>query len=84
MRPVQLDDRDLERIEEISAETDLMRALSTQLEPDQLEALRARVLDERDYAEIARELDCSPSVVRKRVSRALGILRRSLEANGNG
>jgi RNA polymerase sigma-70 factor, ECF subfamily len=82
MRPVTLDDRDLERVEEISAETDLVQTLSAQLEPDQLDALRARVLDDREYAEIARELECSASVVRKRVSRALGILRRSLEANG--
>jgi RNA polymerase sigma-70 factor (ECF subfamily) len=34
MRPVVLDDRDLERVEEISAETDLMRELALRLEPD--------------------------------------------------
>jgi RNA polymerase sigma factor (sigma-70 family) len=76
MRPVVLDDRDLERVEEISAETDLMRELAVRLEPDQLQALQARVLDEREYAEIAAQLKCSESVVRKRVSRALGVLRR--------
>jgi RNA polymerase sigma factor (sigma-70 family) len=83
MQPVVLDDRDLELVEEISAETDLMRELAARLEPDQLEALRARVLDEREYAEIAAQLKCSESVVRKRVSRALGALRRAMEASSN-
>lgn len=32
MQPVVLDDRDLERVEEISAETDLMRELASRLE----------------------------------------------------
>lgn len=83
MRPVVLDDRDLERVEEISAETDLMRELAVRLEPDQLQALQARVLDEREYAEIAAQLECSESVVRKRVSRALGVLRRAMEGTSN-
>jgi RNA polymerase sigma factor (sigma-70 family) len=83
MRPVVLDDRDLERVEEISAQTDLMRELALLLEPDQLQALQARVLDEREYAEIAAQLKCSESVVRKRVSRALGVLRRAMEGTSN-
>jgi RNA polymerase sigma factor (sigma-70 family) len=83
MRPVVLDDRDLERVEEISAETDLMRELALRLEPDQLQALQARVLDGREYAEIAAQLKCSESVVRKRVSRALGVLRRAMEGTSN-
>ena len=81
MRPVLLDDRDLERVEEISAETDLMRELALRLDPDQLQALQARVLEEREYAEIAAQLKCSESVVRKRVSRALGVLRSAMEGN---
>jgi RNA polymerase sigma factor (sigma-70 family) len=83
MRPVVLDDRDLEQVEEISAETDLMRELAVRLEPDQLQALQARVLDDREYAEIAAQLKCSESVVRKRVSRALGVLRRAMEGTSN-
>ena len=81
MQPLVLDDRDLERVAEISAETDLLRELALLLDPDQLQALRARVLDERDYAEIAAQLKCSESVVRKRVSRALGVLRSVMEGN---
>ena len=50
------------------------------LPPDQLEALRLRVIDERDYDEIARELRCSEAVVRKRVSRGLATLRARVES----
>jgi RNA polymerase sigma factor (sigma-70 family) len=45
------------------------------LDPDQAGAVRARVIDEVDYDEIARRLRVSPSVVRKRVSRGLAVLR---------
>lgn len=83
MRRVALDDRDLERVAEISAETDLLKELAARLEPDQFLALRARVLDEREYADIAAQFRCSESVVRKRVSRALGVLRRAMEVTGN-
>lgn len=83
MRPVALDDRDLERVEEISAEVDLLEQLASQLEPGQLAALCARVLDGREYSDIAAEMKCSESVVRKRVSRALGVLRRALEVSGS-
>jgi RNA polymerase sigma-70 factor (ECF subfamily) len=84
MQPLLLDDRDLQRIEEISAETDILAELAAILPADQLSALRARVIDEWDYGTIARELSCSEAVVRKRVSRALKTLRNStLEAEGN-
>jgi RNA polymerase sigma-70 factor (ECF subfamily) len=49
-----------------------------ELPPEHAEALRARVLDERPYAEIAGALRCSEAVVRQRVSRGLGRLRRRL------
>jgi RNA polymerase sigma-70 factor (ECF subfamily) len=45
------------------------------------EAVKARVVDERGYGEIAAELRCSELVVRKRVSRGLGRLRRHLEGS---
>jgi RNA polymerase sigma-70 factor (ECF subfamily) len=78
--PVAIDDRDIERVLELSAETDMLITLAAQLPAEQFEALRARVLDERDYGDIARQLDCSPAVVRKRVSRAIATLRRATEA----
>jgi RNA polymerase sigma factor (sigma-70 family) len=84
MQPLVLDDADLRRIEEISAETDVLAELSRALPPEQYAALRARVIDESDYPTIARDLRCSEAVVRKRVSRALKTLRATtLEADGN-
>jgi len=74
MEPLVLDDTDLALVEELS-ETDVVNQLADLLPADQLEALRARVIDERGYDEIARDLDCSEAVVRKRVSRALRTLR---------
>jgi RNA polymerase sigma factor (sigma-70 family) len=74
LEPLVLDDADLALVEELS-ESDVINALADLLPPDQLEALRARVIDERDYEEIARDLECSEAVVRKRVSRALRTLR---------
>jgi RNA polymerase sigma-70 factor (ECF subfamily) len=49
--------------------------LIDELPPDQREAVRAHVLDDRSYSEMAAAADTSESVVRKRVSRGLGTLR---------
>lgn len=84
MRPVILEDSDLVRIQEISAEISLVEELEAQLPTEQVQALCARVLDERDYPDIASELRCSEAVVRKRVSRALRTLRHNaVEANND-
>ena len=69
-----LDDADLALVDELS-ETDIVKELADVLPADQLQALRLRVIDEREYDEIARDLQCSEAVVRKRVSRALHTLR---------
>jgi RNA polymerase sigma factor (sigma-70 family) len=85
MQPLVLEDSDLRRIDEISAETDILEELARVLPADQLAALRARVFDEADYPAIAERLRCSEAVVRKRVSRALRTLRTTTatEAEGN-
>jgi RNA polymerase sigma-70 factor (ECF subfamily) len=57
-----------------------VEALLARLPSPQREAVRARVIDERGYAEIATELRCSESVVRKRVSRGLAALRTEMES----
>lgn len=75
IEPLELSDRDLVAVEDAAADADLLNQLRDRLPPDQLEALTARVIDGRDYAEIARQLQTSQSVVRKRVSRALAHLR---------
>ncbi len=76
--PLVLEDHDIERIVEIADRTDIASELARHLPADQATALHARVLDERPYADIARELRCSEAVVRKRVSRALKTLRTSI------
>lgn len=53
--------------------------LLARLPSDQREAVRARILDERSYADIAGQLETSELVVRKRVSRGLRRLRAELE-----
>jgi DNA-directed RNA polymerase specialized sigma24 family protein len=50
-----------------------------ELPDDQQVAVRARVIDERGYPDIAKDLRCSEAVVRKRVSRGLGTIRTRLE-----
>jgi RNA polymerase sigma-70 factor (ECF subfamily) len=70
----------IELIEElVAAEGDaIVAAWLADLPADEAQALRARVLDEREYADIASDLRCSEAVVRKRVSRGLGRLRRRM------
>jgi len=55
-----------------------LRALEA-LPADQREAVTARVLSEREYREVAMELECSESVVRQRVSRGLRALHERLK-----
>ena len=54
---------------------DVALQLVSELPPDQREAVRAHVLDDRDYGDIAREQVTSEATVRKRVSRGLHALR---------
>ena len=58
----------------------LTRALDT-VRPDQAAAIRARVLEERDYGEIARAFETTPDVIRARVSRGLKTMQRLLGDN---
>ena len=68
MAPLVLTD---ETVERIAALDRTALALVEELPGDQQDAVRARVIDERDYADIAKDLRCSEAVVRKRVSRGL-------------
>ena len=79
MAPLRIDDDDLERIERLAGGEDVADGLLDGLAPDQRDAVRARILEERSYEEIAGALRCSPAVVRKRVSRGLARLRDQLE-----
>lgn len=79
--PRALTDDDLERIDALRDGRDDgdLTVLLAGLPDDQREALEARVLEERDYTEIAASLAVSEAVVRKRVSRGLAFLRGQLE-----
>lgn len=79
---LEFDDADTEQIERLAAvlpvATPALDLLERLPEP-QREAIRARMLDEQEYPEIARNLQCSEAVVRQRVSRGLRTLREGLE-----
>ena len=73
-----LDDDDLERIDRLMT-TEWASTLLAALPADQEQAVRARVVEERSYEQIAATMRCSPSVVRKRVSRGLATMRAAIE-----
>jgi RNA polymerase sigma factor (sigma-70 family) len=78
MPPLALDDDAIGRIERAGSD-DRAAELLDGLPEDQREAVVARVVGERGYGEIASELQCSESVVRKRVSRGLATMRLRLK-----
>lgn len=79
LEPVAIADSDLELVDELVGMDERLQELTRELPAEQREAVMARVVQERSYAEIAAELQCSKSVVRQRVSRALKTLRSDLE-----
>ena len=77
-----LHDFEYDRIEELAGVHDLaghVRDAFDGLGSEQREALRLRIVEERPYAEVARELGVSEQTARARVSRALHALRESQE-----
>lgn len=70
---------ELKRIEALASLDGQSLALLDALPEGQREAVRAHVLDERSYGDIAGELQTSQLVIRKRVSRGLSTLKRQLE-----
>jgi RNA polymerase sigma factor (sigma-70 family) len=72
-----VEDDDLTRVLELAADHESERLLAG-LPVDERVAVCARVIEEREYGEIARLLGCSEMVVRKRVSRGLARLRAAL------
>jgi RNA polymerase sigma factor (sigma-70 family) len=76
MQPIQLDDEAIEILETMAraAAVELLETLG----PEQRDAIKAHHVEDRGYAEIAAELRCSESVIRKRVSRGLASLQAGL------
>lgn len=73
-----LDDDTAESISRLSSREDRATLALAGLPPEQQHAIEARVLQQRDYADIAGQLQCSEAVVRQRVSRGLRTLRTRL------
>ena len=77
--PEVLDDDDLARGDELASAPDQpVLRLGEQLPKAQREAVRSRVIEERDYGDIAQTLNCSELVARQRVSRGLSRLRHQM------
>jgi RNA polymerase sigma-70 factor (ECF subfamily) len=64
----------------LESESAVVEAWLSDLPVEQREAVRRRVLADEDYEAIAFELECSPAVIRQRVSRGLAALRKGLES----
>jgi len=79
MAPVVVDEELLERVEAIASLNGTVLGLLDELPEPVRAAVSGRVVQEREYLELARSLECSPSVVRQRVSRGLARLRDRLE-----
>jgi RNA polymerase sigma-70 factor (ECF subfamily) len=82
LEPLVLDDADLARVQETvraAGEESELDAAVQALPAAQRDALLARVVDERPYAEIAAQMACSELLVRQRVSRGLRTLRSRME-----
>ena len=79
MEPVPLGAEDIEMIRWLGEE--VATQMVDELPEDQRDVIRAHVLDDQGYAEIARSRHLSEATVRKRVSRGLRVLRE--RAGGN-
>lgn len=75
LEPLELDDRDLRRIVDIAASDEALEALRAHVPAVEWQALRARVIEDEPYADLASRLGCSEALVRKRVSKARTQLR---------
>jgi RNA polymerase sigma factor (sigma-70 family) len=73
-----LDDHASEAIARLMEGGEEATVALARLPKEQRRAIHARVVQDRDYAEIAGELRCSEAVVRQRVSRGLRTLRAQL------
>jgi RNA polymerase sigma-70 factor (ECF subfamily) len=78
MQPVDVDDEGLEIVGQACANGTALGLLD-ELPVEQRTAIWARHIEGRPYGEIALELRCSESVVRKRVSRGLATIRSEVD-----
>ena len=78
---IAVDDDDLLRVEELASSADgaMLMDLLADLPEDQQAAIRARIVDDVTYQDIATTLGCSEAVVRQRVHRGLRQLREKVK-----
>jgi len=79
IEPLEFDQADVYETEAMAPPPGGVVELVEALPDGEREAVKARIVDERRYPEIAAELRCSELVVRKRVSRGLRRLKKQLE-----
>jgi RNA polymerase sigma-70 factor, ECF subfamily len=79
MERLELSDADIVRIDALGEDPNAS-ALLDLVAVDQRRAIRAHVVDERSYAEIAAREQVSEAVIRKRVSRGLAAVRARMGA----
>ncbi len=77
--PVCFDDEQLDRVVALASVEMPASELLASLPAEQREAVRLRIVEELSYPQIAARLQTSPLVVRKRVSRGLARLRKTIE-----
>jgi RNA polymerase sigma factor (sigma-70 family) len=77
--PLVVDDDALGRIEAVASLNGSVLALLDDLSAPVRAAVSGRVLEEREYRDLAQSLACSQSVVRQRVRRGLARLRERME-----
>jgi RNA polymerase sigma factor (sigma-70 family) len=78
MERIEPTDADLRRIEGLAGDVEVV-SLVDELPTDQRRAVNARVVDGREYGDIAQELHISSAGARKRVSRGLAAVRGRLK-----
>jgi RNA polymerase sigma factor (sigma-70 family) len=78
LEPLAIDDAELARVEKIADPGAAERPYSPS-PPAQRDAVLARLVDKRPYADIAVEMQCSELLVRQRVSRGLRALRAQIQ-----
>lgn len=75
-----VDDDAVSRIDGLVSQDDAALDALGDLSPRLQDAVSGRVIDEREYRELAAALECSESVVRQRVRRGLSQIRERMEA----
>ncbi|MBA2517551.1 MAG: RNA polymerase sigma factor [Solirubrobacterales bacterium] len=78
MQRIALEDSDIARIDGLTEEAKVLELLAA-LPTEQRDAIRARVVEDREYEAIASDAKSTETAIRQRVSRGLKSLRSEME-----